>query len=32
MCFDAGASQLVIPMNANNGLAFLRLDTSSRPQ
>lgn len=23
MCYDAGADQLVIPMNANNGLAFL---------
>ena len=26
MCFDAGARQLVIPMNANNALAFLELD------
>jgi hypothetical protein len=26
MCHDAGASQLVIPMNANNGLAFVPLD------
>ena len=26
MCYDAGAKQLVIPMNANNGLAFLRID------
>lgn len=25
MCYDAGANQLVIPMNANNGLAFIRL-------
>jgi hypothetical protein len=25
MCYDAGANQLVMPMNANNGLAFLRL-------
>ena len=25
MCYDAGANQLVIPMNANNGLAFLKL-------
>lgn len=25
MCYDAGANQLVIPMNANNGLAFLPL-------
>ena len=23
MCYDAGAKQLVIPMNANNGLAFV---------
>jgi hypothetical protein len=26
MCYDAGANQLVIPMNANNGLAFIRID------
>ena len=26
MCYDAGANQLVIPMNANNGLAFVPLD------
>jgi hypothetical protein len=26
MCYDAGANQLAIPMNANNGLAFVRLD------
>ena len=26
MCHDAGANQLVIPMNANNALAFVRLD------
>jgi sugar lactone lactonase YvrE len=25
MCYDAGANQLVIPMNANNGLAFVSL-------
>lgn len=25
MCYDAGADQLVIPMNANNGLAFIPL-------
>ena len=25
MCYDEGASQLVIPMNANNGLAFIKL-------
>jgi len=23
MCYDAGAKQLVIPMNANNGMAFI---------
>ena len=26
MCYDAGARQLVIPMNANNGLAFIRIE------
>ena len=26
MCYDAGAKQLVIPMNANNALAFIRLN------
>ena len=26
MCYDAGAKQLVIPMNPNNGLAFVRLE------
>ena len=25
MCYDAGASQLVIPLNANNGLAFISI-------
>jgi sugar lactone lactonase YvrE len=25
MCYDAGANQLVIPMNPNNGLAFVSL-------
>lgn len=25
MCYDAGANQLVVPMNANNGLAFIPL-------
>jgi len=25
MCYDSGANQLVIPMNANNGLAFIPL-------
>jgi len=25
MCYDAGANQLVIPMNANNGLEFIPL-------
>jgi hypothetical protein len=26
MCYDAGANQLVIPMNSNNALAFVKLD------
>jgi sugar lactone lactonase YvrE len=26
MCYDAGSNQLVIPMNANNALAFVKLD------
>jgi hypothetical protein len=26
MCYDAGANQLVIPMNANNALAFIKLN------
>jgi hypothetical protein len=26
MCYDAGANQLVVPMNPNNGLAFVPLD------
>ena len=26
MCYDSGANQLVIPMNANNALAFIRLN------
>jgi hypothetical protein len=25
MCYDSGANQLVIPMNTNNGLAFIKL-------
>jgi hypothetical protein len=25
MCYDSDAKQLVIPMNANNALAFIRL-------
>jgi len=25
MCYDAGANQLVIPMNANNAMAFIPL-------
>jgi hypothetical protein len=25
MCFDAGANQLVIPMNPNNAVAFVKL-------
>jgi len=30
MCYDAGANQLVIPMNPNNGLAFIRLPSDRR--
>ena len=30
MCYDAGANQLVIPMNANNALAVIRLDSTPR--
>jgi hypothetical protein len=26
MCYDAGANQLVIPMNPNNALAFVPLE------
>ncbi|HJQ11190.1 MAG TPA: SMP-30/gluconolactonase/LRE family protein [Gemmatimonadaceae bacterium] len=26
MCYDAGGKQLVIPMNANNALAFIKID------
>jgi hypothetical protein len=26
MCYDAGANQLVIPMNANNALAFVKIN------
>lgn len=26
MCYDSGANQLVIPMNANNALAFIRIE------
>jgi hypothetical protein len=26
MCYDAGANQLVVPMNPNNGLALVRLE------
>ena len=26
MCYDAGANQLVVPMNPNNALAFIKLD------
>lgn len=26
MCYDAGANQLVIPMNSNNALAFIKLN------
>ena len=31
MCFDAGGNQLVIPMNPNNGLAFIHLGKKHRP-
>ena len=31
MCYDAGANQLVIPLNANNGLAFLPLKGIYKP-
>jgi len=30
MCYDAGANQLVIPMNANNALAFIKLGKNKR--
>jgi hypothetical protein len=30
MCYDAGADQLVIPMNANNALAFIKLGAARR--
>ncbi len=30
MCYDAGANQLVIPMNPNNGLAFIKLGAKKR--
>ncbi|HEX2778331.1 MAG TPA: hypothetical protein VHM30_02460, partial [Gemmatimonadaceae bacterium] len=30
MCWDSGANQLVIPMNPNNGLAFVKLRAVSR--
>ena len=29
MCYDAGANQLVIPMNPNNALAFVPLENAS---
>lgn len=32
MCYDSGANQLVIPLNANNGLAFVSLDGVYRPR
>ena len=31
MCYDAGANQLVIPMNPNNGLRLRAARPSSRP-
>ena len=30
MCYDAGAKQLVIPMNPNNGLAFVPSNSGTR--
>ena len=30
MCYDSGANQLVIPMNANNALAFIKLGKPDR--
>jgi hypothetical protein len=30
MCYDSGANQLVIPMNANNALAFIKLGPAKR--
>lgn len=32
MCYDAGANQLVIPMNPNNGLAFVPLGDERTPR
>lgn len=32
MCYDSGENQLVIPLNANNGLAFVPLDGIWRPR
>lgn len=32
MCYDSGANQLVIPLNANNGLAFVSLEGIYRPR
>ncbi|HWE43884.1 MAG TPA: hypothetical protein VG432_15370 [Gemmatimonadaceae bacterium] len=32
MCYDSGANQLVIPMNANNALAFIKLGKPDRPR
>jgi hypothetical protein len=32
MCYDAGARRLVVPMNANNALAFVRIDGLSLPE
>ncbi|MBW3629069.1 MAG: SMP-30/gluconolactonase/LRE family protein [Gemmatimonadetes bacterium] len=31
MCYDAGSNQLVIPMNPNNGLAFVPLSQQQEP-
>jgi sugar lactone lactonase YvrE len=32
MCYDSGANQLVVPLNANNGLAFISLEGIYRPR
>jgi len=32
MCYDSGANQLAVPLNANNGLAFISLDGVYRPR
>lgn len=32
MCYDSGANQLVVPMNQNNGLAFISLNGIYQPE